>query len=255
MLSFHLDFGWPLRSFYEVNKLRFLILGLLLASSFNLASAQQGANGPVYVQIKVRYQYPGTDLVSEAGTVELAVGKTEKAYVLRAPGAKTVAIPKNLVQIITAEAAAHALLAEREATSLKTKQILLQLQMDRLRDAQAAAHGAVANPVVNPLDALEGGRLVADDGTFLGIVSRNQMDANSISNEFGQYGNDLSQKSIFNDLGPYGGDLSPMSPFNDLSIKPPKIITRNGKWIFLTANDLKAPRVDPQILIAWLKGG
>jgi hypothetical protein len=236
--------------------LRFFICWGLIFSTAEMAFAQQAVGRSLYVKIKMRYQYPGTELVSEAGMVERVVGERGNEYLLQAPGAKTVAIPKNLVQQITAEAAAHALLAEREATSLRIQEVFLQLQAERLRAAQAlaAAKGGAAPRAANPLDILEGGRIVADDGTFLGIVSRNNLNADSIANDLGQYGSNLSAKSIFNDLGRYGGDISPMSPFNELSVRPPKIITQDGKWIYLTANEFKTPRVDPQILIAWLKG-
>jgi hypothetical protein len=50
--------------------------------------------------------------------------------------------------------------------------------------------------------------LVASDGTFLGVVSSNQFDLNSICNPNGQYGSPHAFNSVRNQHSMYGGKLS-----------------------------------------------
>lgn len=57
--------------------------------------------------------------------------------------------------------------------------------------------------------------LVASDGTYLGRVTVNPFDADSISNPSGRYGSPFSRTSIRNPFGRYGSPFSPDSAFND----------------------------------------
>jgi len=92
-------------------------------------------------------------------------------------------------------------------------------------------------------------RIVADDGQFLGIISRNSVSSDSISNTVGSYGSTVSSTSIFNSVGNYGISVSSLSPFNSVSSSPPKIVDSNGNFIaYLTKNTIKTPRVDPDDL-------
>src|ERR671921_96370 len=68
------------------------------------------------------------------------------------------------------------------------------------------------------LDILEGSGLKAADGTYLGNVTHNVFDPDSLANEYGEYGNPYSAKSIFNQYGTYG---NPLSPYNQFSRTPP----------------------------------
>ena len=54
--------------------------------------------------------------------------------------------------------------------------------------------------------------LVAQDGQFLGKITDNQYDSDSILNEYGPYGSQYSNTSIFNEYSPYG------SPYGQFSI-------------------------------------
>lgn len=100
---------------------------------------------------------------------------------------------------------------------------------------------------------LEGASLVADDGQFLGKITNNSFDSDSITYEFGNYGNPFSSKSIFNQVGRYGSDVSLHSPFNSVASNPPRIYHRGGFVAYLTINSILTPRIDPRILIGWLK--
>lgn len=110
-------------------------LGLFPAS----ASAQQTDDQAFYVKIKERFQYADTDLYSDAGVVERVVGVRGDKYVLQAPGATTVVIPKNLVTPISPEVAAQELLAEREKTMTIVMGAFKQLNAERLAAIQALA--------------------------------------------------------------------------------------------------------------------
>jgi len=56
--------------------------------------------------------------------------------------------------------------------------------------------------------------IIAADGTFLGNLSENTFDPNSIYNEWGGYGNKWNAKSVWNEWGTYGNPQSPESPWN-----------------------------------------
>lgn len=122
-----------------------------------------------------------------------------------------------------------------------------------------AARGGVRQSVAPPLavdlaNQLEGCRIVANDGQFLGVITRNQFAADSILNEFGAHGSQFRQESIFNTFAQYGSEFSQLSPFNSFSQSPPLIISPNGATVaFLTKNQFKTPSVDPHALIASLR--
>lgn len=78
--------------------------------------------------------------------------------------------------------------------------------------------------------------LISPNGTFLGKLTNNVYDANSIFNEYGQYGSEYSALSIFNEYGQYGGEYSALSPFNEYANTPPKIFLDNKLVGYLTKN-------------------
>jgi len=100
---------------------------------------------------------------------------------------------------------------------------------------------------------LEGARIVAGDGTFLGIVTRSSVHPLSISNVVGPYGGTVSPTSIFTIVGPYGSQVAPMSPFNPVTTIPPRILKQDSLMGYLTVNVLITPRIDPYELAGWLR--
>jgi hypothetical protein len=100
---------------------------------------------------------------------------------------------------------------------------------------------------------LEGAWIIANDRKPLGRITRNSFDAESLMNEFGDYGNEFNGNSIFNQFGNYGNPFSALSPFNQFTSTPPKIYLNDRFMAYFTANGALAPRVDPELLIAWLK--
>lgn len=56
--------------------------------------------------------------------------------------------------------------------------------------------------------------IVAPDGKYLGNLSSNQFDPNSVANPYGRYGSPYSPDSINNQFGRYGSPYSPNSVNN-----------------------------------------
>ena len=65
-------------------------------------------------------------------------------------------------------------------------------------------------------------------GKYLGNLSSNPYDANSISNPYGRYGSEYSADSINNPYGKYGSQYSNDSPNNPYATNPPAIHGGDG---------------------------
>lgn len=105
---------------------------------------------------------------------------------------------------------------------------------------------------LSKLNNLMGAEIIAEDETFLGLISSNRYDEKSIANNYGPHGGKYSQYSIFNQYGPYGGKYSQYSPFNQYSSTPPKIIKNGSLLGYLTANKYLSNRIDVSEFLAWL---
>jgi len=66
--------------------------------------------------------------------------------------------------------------------------------------------------------------LVGEDGTYLGTLSSNPYDPNSVSNPYGRYGSRYSPDSINNPYGLYGSPYSSYSATNPYTTQAPKIV-------------------------------
>ncbi len=96
--------------------------------------------------------------------------------------------------------------------------------------------------------------LLANDGQYLGKLSLNQFDTESIFNQFGIYGSQFSATSIFNQFGIYGSQFSALSPNNQFTSTPPRIYLHGLEFGFLTKNKfLGINNIDPDQLVNWLK--
>ena len=102
------------------------------------------------------------------------------------------------------------------------------------------------------LNYLEGAIIIANDNQYLGKISQNQYDLDSINNRFGNYGSEFSLYSIFNSFGTYGSKFSILSPFNQFNTSPPKIYKNYIFVAFYTINTFMFPRVDSYLLVSWL---
>ncbi len=66
-------------------------------------------------------------------------------------------------------------------------------------------------------------QIYSQDGKYLGNLSSNPYDPNSVANPYGQYGSRYSPDSINNPYGQYGSKYSPNSPNNPYATSPPVI--------------------------------
>jgi len=91
-------------------------------------------------------------------------------------------------------------------------------------------------------------KLIADDAkhTYLGTLTTNKFDTESVFNEFGIYGSEFSSKSIYNEFGTFGSEFSIYSPFNEFTSKPPLIIDADGNVVGrLSVNEFVIGAVSP----------
>ncbi|ABK42800.1 hypothetical protein Mmc1_0273 [Magnetococcus marinus MC-1] len=70
--------------------------------------------------------------------------------------------------------------------------------------------------------------LFGADGRYLGTLSNNRYDPNSVSNPYGRYGSRYSPDSINNPFGRYGSRYSSESVNNPFASNPPKIFSPYG---------------------------
>lgn len=66
---------------------------------------------------------------------------------------------------------------------------------------------------------------------FLGCLNCNELDSNSIKNEFGNYGSEFSAISMRNTFSNYGSEFSNVSPCNEFASSPPFAVTKSGKYL------------------------
>ncbi|MDP2997841.1 MAG: SUMF1/EgtB/PvdO family nonheme iron enzyme, partial [Bryobacterales bacterium] len=99
--------------------------------------------------------------------------------------------------------------------------------------------------VGNSCSSIEGALLFAHDGQYLGKVTSNTYDSESLGNKYGNYGDPYSSVSIFNQYGTYGGQNSLLSPFNPYTNTPPVLFLNSKPVVYLTANRNITPRLDP----------
>ncbi len=64
-------------------------------------------------------------------------------------------------------------------------------------------------------------------GRYLGNLSTNPFDPDSVSNPYGRYGSPYSEDSINNPHGKYGSSYSNDSPHNPYATNPPIIIDQS----------------------------
>ena len=95
--------------------------------------------------------------------------------------------------------------------------------------------------------------IVANDGQFLGKLTLNRFDSESVNNEFCPYGSRFSSTSIFNQFSVYGSKFSALSPFSEYTRTPPLLYLRGSLWGFLSLNNwIHGRRLNPYELNNWM---
>lgn len=96
-------------------------------------------------------------------------------------------------------------------------------------------------------------QLWAADGQFLGVLSSNLYDPNSISNPHANYGGSHGIYSIRNLYGLYGSQYGVYSPYNNFCINPPVVFYQNQPVLMVTKNSYVIsnglPIIDPDLLL------
>src|SRR5260370_41094292 len=79
--------------------------------------------------------------------------------------------------------------------------------------------------------------LEAADRQYLGKITANAYDQNSILNQYGSYGSQYSATSIFNQYCPYGGAYGQFSPENPYTTQPPVLYIMGKRLGVVTTNE------------------
>lgn len=103
-----------------------------------------------------------------------------------------------------------------------------------------------------PALPLLGAVIVASDDTFLGVVSRDTHDPESIANDRGRFGDPDSYYSVWNFGGRYGTKYGNDSPWNPRATRPPKLFIGHSFRGYLSTNPDLDPRINPYWLIKHL---
>lgn len=115
-----------------------------------------------------------------------------------------------------------------------------------------------ANSVSGQLSQYLGSYIFAQDSalTYLGKASSNPFESDSITNTYGSYGSPFSSTSIRNTYSNFGSAFATYSAYNSFTSSPPILYTLSGgRYIaqaYLTKNTFLYPRVDPDLLLAYL---
>jgi len=97
----------------------------------------------------------------------------------------------------------------------------------------------------SPLIDLAGAEVWSQDNEFLGYVTRNYYDYESLSNPYGRYGDEYRDLSIWNPYGWYGNYHSKYSAYNCYADFPPKLYLNKVFVGYLTTNKDFVPRYHP----------
>jgi hypothetical protein len=88
---------------------------------------------------------------------------------------------------------------------------------------------------------------------YLGCLNCESITSDSVCNEFGDYGSEVSADSIWNPFSPFGDASSSVSPWNELGTRAPAIRDASGNFYgYLSRNVSHGRRTDVKALQALL---
>lgn len=94
-----------------------------------------------------------------------------------------------------------------------------------------------------------------NNDVFLGCLSCNEIQRESVFNPIGPFGSSISATSIKNKIGQYGSPIATYSPCNPLSTHPPVVVDTEGHFYGeLTVNTIRPRRFRQGRLNGWLAG-
>ncbi|MEI6502477.1 MAG: hypothetical protein WCP21_15810, partial [Armatimonadota bacterium] len=97
-----------------------------------------------------------------------------------------------------------------------------------------------------------GAAIVAWDNTFLGVISRDTNDPDSVASGWGRFGSPESPYSLWNLEGRWGSQYAEDSPWNPYATRPPRVYDGDEFRGYLSTNANLHPRVDPEWLRSYL---
>jgi hypothetical protein len=123
----------------------------------------------------------------------------------------------------------------------KTKEVLEQI-LAQLYSEQAKKSKSVG-----------GSYLQAQDSQFLGKITQDAFDRDSLLNQYGPYGSQYSPTSVFNPYSPYGSQYGPFSLNNPYSATPPRLYIAGRFLGFVTVNEHNRDRIATDAFLHALK--
>lgn len=99
----------------------------------------------------------------------------------------------------------------------------------------------------------DGSYLVAEDGQYLGKITDNSYETDSILNQYGPYGSQYSNTSIFNPYSPYGSQYGAYSVNNPYCSVPPKLFINSRFMGHVTANRYVPNRIASEAFLYSLR--
>lgn len=241
---------------------RHLALVLTLMAAIGLVcGGRAGAEGQSPLGAFLDGYIKGRELRLREETLRLqrdALEQQRRLLKQQLPGqdtAPTYGQPMQTLPSLTAKQLMGDVLFEKCGLAKLTREELVEL--DRWLVAFAAAATQATAPrggyTLEAMNTLEGGIVIAADGKMLGRITKDRLDATSLANRFGDYGNKFSPGSLLNRFGDYGSEYSATSPWCRYTTTPPQIVLKQKVVAYLTVNEALTPRVDPRLLLAWLE--
>lgn len=116
--------------------------------------------------------------------------------------------------------------------------------------------GAVLPSKALSLSDLDGNAFLFNPKTkqFLGNISSNRFDDESICNQFGDFGGRFEDFSILNRFGDYGDQFSDFSAFNPNAEYPPVIFLNNWEPVAIVTNNPRFDGIHPGALFGVICG-
>ena len=117
-----------------------------------------------------------------------------------------------------------------------------------LEELLAQLHSKQATTAIGKAEAY----LQARDGQFLGKITSNRFDSQSLASEYGPFGSKYSQTSIFNPYSMYGSKYGLYSVNNPQCFDPPVLIVNERVIARVSANPRISDRISPESFKATL---
>ena len=84
-----------------------------------------------------------------------------------------------------------------------------------------------------------------DHDVYLGCLTCDKYDSNSIWNTYGKYGNSYNKNCIWNQYGAFGNKYNSLSPWNEYSTESPVVVDKEGKFYgYFTRNKYRNKRAN-----------